>query len=67
METTVRDEQEGGGTEASAPAVTADTAERRPRPPTPRSPLVIAAIAYGLLLWMLLVVFTLVAWRLGGG
>lgn len=63
----MRDEQEGGGTEASAPAVAADAAERRPRAPTPRSPLVIAAIAYGLLLWMLLVVFTLVAWRLSGG
>jgi hypothetical protein len=37
---------------------------RRPRP---RSPLIIAAIAYGLLLWMVLVVFMLIAWRLSGG
>ncbi len=35
--------------------------------PRPRSPLIIAAIAYGLLLWMVLVVFMLIAWRLSGG
>ncbi len=40
------------------------TPARRPRP---RSPLIIAAIAYGLLLWMVLVVFMLIAWRLSGG
>ena len=37
---------------------------RRPRP---RSPVVVGAIAYGLLLWMVLVVFMLIAWRLSGG
>jgi hypothetical protein len=30
----------------------------------PRSPLIIGAIAYAILLWMLLVVCLLIAWRL---
>lgn len=39
----------------------------RERRPAPRSPLLIGGIAYGLLFWMLLVIFALIAWRLSGG
>ena len=35
--------------------------------PLPRSPLIIGGIALGLLAWMLLVIFMLIAWRLTGG
>ena len=35
-----------------------------PRPPRPRSPLIIGAIAYGLLIWMVMVVCLLIAWKL---
>ena len=35
-----------------------------PRAPRPRSPLIIGAIAYGLLFWMMLVVCLLIAWKL---
>ncbi len=57
---------------------TTTTGERRPPTPTPapapapapahsrRMPLIIGAIAYGLLAWMVLVVFALIAWRLSG-
>ena len=53
---------------------TTTTGERHPPAPTPapapahsrRMPLIIGAIAYGLLAWMVLVVFALIAWRLSG-
>ena len=32
--------------------------------PRPRSPLIIGAIAYGLLIWMVMVVCLLIAWKL---
>lgn len=35
-----------------------------PRAARPRSPLIIGAVAYGLLIWMVLVVCLLIAWRL---
>ena len=50
--------------------LTADQAdEQAPDPnerpiPTPRSPLIIGAIAYGILGWMVLVVLLLIAWKL---
>ncbi len=47
--------------EESEPA--AETAEV-PRAARPRSPLIIGAIAYALLLWMVIVVCLLIAWRL---
>jgi hypothetical protein len=44
------------------------TDETRPRPaPGARSPVLIAVLAYGLLLWMLVAVLMLIAWRLSGG
>lgn len=43
----------------------------KPRPvdqaPRLRSPLIIGLLAYGLLLWMVLIVTILIAWRLSGG
>jgi membrane-associated protease RseP (regulator of RpoE activity) len=35
-----------------------------PRPARPRSPLIIGAIAYAILFWMMLVVCLVIAWRL---
>lgn len=35
-----------------------------PRPPLPRSPLIIGGIAIGLMVWMFLVVMLLIGWKL---
>jgi hypothetical protein len=47
--------------EESDPA--SEPAETKPAA-RPRSPLIIGAIAYAILIWMLLVVCLLIAWRL---
>jgi hypothetical protein len=52
---------------AGAPSRRAPATPHARRPPRPRSPLLVAAIAYGLLFWMVLVVGMLIAWRLSGG
>ncbi|MFN8516868.1 MAG: hypothetical protein U0841_30710 [Chloroflexia bacterium] len=44
-----------------------DSATESPETPPaarPRSPLIIGAIAYGMLIWMVLVVCLLIAWKL---
>ena len=47
--------------EESSPAT--ETPESQPAM-RPRSPLIIGAIAYGILIWMLLIVCLVIAWRL---
>ena len=54
-------------TDADDSATTQPERQVPARRTRPRSPLIIGAIAYGLLLWMVLVVFMLIAWRLSGG
>ena len=48
-------------TEQPEPQAEPTEVERVPRP---RSPLIIGAVAYGLLIWMLLVVCLVIAWKL---
>lgn len=52
-----------GGVAVSADHEGRDTSEPG-RAARPRSPLIIGAIAYAILLWMLVVVCLLIAWRL---
>jgi hypothetical protein len=48
-------------TEQPEPQAEPTEAQRAPRP---RSPLIIGAVAYGLLIWMFLVICLLIAWKL---
>ena len=61
------EEGRGRADKAGEPGRRAPETPHARRPPRPRSPLLVAAIAYGLLFWMVLVVGMLIAWRLSGG
>ncbi len=62
-----------GVTETQGPERTGDdsngmsAAAGEERPPVSRMPLIVGAVAIGLLVWMVVVVFALIAWRLSGG
>lgn len=55
---------EGNAVEASDQTHNGEPAIVAPRPPRPRSPLIIGGIACGMIVWMFVVIVLLIAWKL---